>query len=72
TDIPYGTEGAHCLTIWTAIGAALLLASENVIIKTDKVFEVMLATDRSHYTKCYAYMDSAQSIGFQELISLKS
>lgn len=37
--------------------------SENGIIKTDKVFEVMLATDRSHYAKCNPYMDSPQSIG---------
>lgn len=37
--------------------------SENGIIKTDKVFEVMLATDRSHYAKSNPYMDSPQSIG---------
>nr|XP_008514884.1 PREDICTED: protein-L-isoaspartate(D-aspartate) O-methyltransferase isoform X2 [Equus przewalskii] len=42
---------------------------ENGIIKTDKVFEVMLATDRSHYAKCNPYMDSPQSIGFQATIS---
>ncbi|XP_073893327.1 protein-L-isoaspartate(D-aspartate) O-methyltransferase isoform X9 [Macaca fascicularis] len=35
---------------------------KNGIIKTDKVFEVMLATDRSHYAKCNPYMDSPQSI----------
>ncbi|VCX10647.1 unnamed protein product, partial [Gulo gulo] len=42
---------------------------KNGIIKTDKVFEVMLATDRSHYAKCNPYMDSPQSIGFQATIS---
>lgn len=36
---------------------------KNGIIKTDKVFEVMLATDRAHYAKCNPYMDSPQSIG---------
>lgn len=36
---------------------------ENGIIKTDKVFEVMLATDRCHYAKYNPYMDSPQSIG---------
>ncbi|XP_023565919.1 protein-L-isoaspartate(D-aspartate) O-methyltransferase-like [Octodon degus] len=41
---------------------------KNGIIKTDKVFEVMLATDRSHYAKCNPYMDSPQSIGFQATI----
>nr|XP_038957960.1 protein-L-isoaspartate(D-aspartate) O-methyltransferase isoform X2 [Rattus norvegicus] len=42
---------------------------QNGIIKTDKVFEVMLATDRSHYAKSNPYMDSPQSIGFQATIS---
>ncbi|GAB5571976.1 protein-L-isoaspartate(D-aspartate) O-methyltransferase isoform X2 [Prionailurus iriomotensis] len=39
---------------------------KNGIIKTDKVFEVMLATDRSHYAKCNPYMDSPQSIVSRE------
>uniref|UniRef100_A0A8C3UX21 Protein-L-isoaspartate(D-aspartate) O-methyltransferase n=1 Tax=Catharus ustulatus TaxID=91951 RepID=A0A8C3UX21_CATUS len=42
---------------------------KNGIIKTDKVFEVMLATDRCHYAKYNPYMDSPQSIGFQATIS---
>uniref|UniRef100_A0A5F7ZLW7 Protein-L-isoaspartate(D-aspartate) O-methyltransferase n=1 Tax=Macaca mulatta TaxID=9544 RepID=A0A5F7ZLW7_MACMU len=41
---------------------------KNGIIKTDKVFEVMLATDRSHYAKCNPYMDSPQSIGGSDFI----
>uniref|UniRef100_A0A493TUU2 Protein-L-isoaspartate(D-aspartate) O-methyltransferase n=1 Tax=Anas platyrhynchos platyrhynchos TaxID=8840 RepID=A0A493TUU2_ANAPP len=36
---------------------------KNGIIKSDKVFEVMLATDRCHYAKYNPYMDSPQSIG---------
>uniref|UniRef100_A0A673CN63 Protein-L-isoaspartate O-methyltransferase n=1 Tax=Sphaeramia orbicularis TaxID=375764 RepID=A0A673CN63_9TELE len=36
---------------------------ENGIIKNDKVYEVMLATDRSHFSRCNPYMDSPQSIG---------
>ncbi|KAH0622378.1 hypothetical protein JD844_024636 [Phrynosoma platyrhinos] len=43
--------------------------TENGIIKSDRVFEVMLATDRCHYAKCNPYMDSPQSIGFQATIS---
>nr|XP_025036414.1 protein-L-isoaspartate(D-aspartate) O-methyltransferase [Pelodiscus sinensis] len=43
--------------------------NENGIIKSDKVFEVMLATDRCHYAKCNPYMDSPQAIGFQATIS---
>ncbi|XP_042307494.1 protein-L-isoaspartate(D-aspartate) O-methyltransferase [Sceloporus undulatus] len=42
---------------------------KNGIIKSDRVFEVMLATDRCHYAKCNPYMDSPQSIGFQATIS---
>ncbi|XP_072499787.1 protein-L-isoaspartate(D-aspartate) O-methyltransferase isoform X2 [Notamacropus eugenii] len=42
---------------------------KNGIIKSEKVFEVMLATDRAHYAKCNPYMDSPQSIGFQATIS---
>lgn len=34
-----------------------------------KVFEVMLASDCSHYAKCNLYMDSSQSMGFQATIS---
>lgn len=39
------------------------LSLENGIIKSDKVYEVMLATDRAHYSRCNPYMDSPQSIG---------
>ncbi|CAJ0938610.1 unnamed protein product [Ranitomeya imitator] len=42
---------------------------KNAIIKSDKVYEVMLATDRKHYAKCNPYMDSPQSIGYQATIS---
>ena len=41
----------------------LVSSSENGIIKSDKVYEVMLATDRGHFSKCNPYMDSPQSIG---------
>lgn len=37
--------------------------TENGIIKSEKVYEVMLATDRSHFSRCNPYMDSPQSIG---------
>uniref|UniRef100_A0A3B4AI87 Protein-L-isoaspartate(D-aspartate) O-methyltransferase n=1 Tax=Periophthalmus magnuspinnatus TaxID=409849 RepID=A0A3B4AI87_9GOBI len=36
---------------------------KNGIIKSDKVYEVMLATDRAHFSRCNPYMDSPQSIG---------
>uniref|UniRef100_A0A671SXY7 Protein-L-isoaspartate O-methyltransferase n=1 Tax=Sinocyclocheilus anshuiensis TaxID=1608454 RepID=A0A671SXY7_9TELE len=36
---------------------------KNGIIKSDRVYEVMLATDRAHFSKCNPYMDSPQSIG---------
>lgn len=40
-----------------------LHSAENGIIKSEKVYEVMLATDRSHFSRCNPYMDSPQSIG---------
>uniref|UniRef100_A0A8C2DMV4 Protein-L-isoaspartate O-methyltransferase n=1 Tax=Cyprinus carpio TaxID=7962 RepID=A0A8C2DMV4_CYPCA len=42
---------------------------ENGILKSDRVYEVMLATDRAHFSKCNPYMDSPQSIGYQATIS---
>ncbi|XP_007892615.1 protein-L-isoaspartate(D-aspartate) O-methyltransferase isoform X2 [Callorhinchus milii] len=42
---------------------------KNGIIKKEKVFQVMMATDRGHYAKSNPYMDSPQSIGFQATIS---
>ncbi|NWX48942.1 PIMT methyltransferase, partial [Steatornis caripensis] len=33
------------------------------IIKSQRVFDVLLATDRGHYIKYFPYMDSPQSIG---------
>nr|XP_013800829.1 PREDICTED: protein-L-isoaspartate(D-aspartate) O-methyltransferase-like [Apteryx mantelli mantelli] len=32
------------------------------IIKSQRVFDVLLATDRGHYIKYFPYMDSPQSI----------
>ncbi|XP_026050766.1 protein-L-isoaspartate(D-aspartate) O-methyltransferase-like isoform X2 [Carassius auratus] len=42
---------------------------KNGIIKSDRVYEVMLATDRVHFSRCNPYMDSPQSIGYQATIS---
>ncbi|XP_072360198.1 protein-L-isoaspartate(D-aspartate) O-methyltransferase-like [Scyliorhinus torazame] len=42
---------------------------KNGIVKTEKVYHVMLATDRCHYVKSNPYTDSPQSIGFQATIS---
>uniref|UniRef100_A0A8C7GQQ9 Protein-L-isoaspartate(D-aspartate) O-methyltransferase n=1 Tax=Oncorhynchus kisutch TaxID=8019 RepID=A0A8C7GQQ9_ONCKI len=42
---------------------------KNGIIKSDKVYEVMLATDRGHFSRCNPYMDSPQAIGYQATIS---
>lgn len=43
--------------------------SENGIIKSAKVEEVMLKVDRGHYSKHNPYMDSPQSIGYSVTIS---
>ncbi|NWS06109.1 PIMT methyltransferase, partial [Motacilla alba] len=42
---------------------------EKGIIKSQRVFDVLLATDRGHYIKYFPYMDSPQSIGYKATIS---
>lgn len=37
--------------------------TEHGVIRSDRVFEAMLATDRGIYSKDYPYEDSPQSIG---------
>uniref|UniRef100_A0A671SWF8 Protein-L-isoaspartate O-methyltransferase n=1 Tax=Sinocyclocheilus anshuiensis TaxID=1608454 RepID=A0A671SWF8_9TELE len=63
-----------CLTMaWKSGGASHAELVNNLrkngIIKSDRVYEVMLATDRAHFSKCNPYMDSPQSIGYQATIS---
>ncbi|XP_048831133.1 l-isoaspartyl protein carboxyl methyltransferase, like isoform X1 [Brienomyrus brachyistius] len=42
---------------------------DNGVIKSDRVFEAMLATDRGFYATEHSYEDSPQSIGYQATIS---
>ncbi|KAL0969634.1 hypothetical protein UPYG_G00230100 [Umbra pygmaea] len=42
---------------------------EHGVIRSDRVFDAMLATDRGIYTRDYPYADSPQSIGFRATIS---
>nr|XP_033807171.1 protein-L-isoaspartate(D-aspartate) O-methyltransferase-like isoform X2 [Geotrypetes seraphini] len=42
---------------------------KNGVIKSERVFDVMLATDRAHYIKYFSYMDSPQTIGYKATIS---
>ncbi|XP_029452399.1 protein-L-isoaspartate(D-aspartate) O-methyltransferase isoform X2 [Rhinatrema bivittatum] len=63
-----------CLAMaWKSGGASHAELVQNLrkngIIKSEKVFQVMLGTDRCHYAKCNPYMDSPQSIGYQATIS---
>lgn len=42
------------------------------VIKSDRVFDAMLATDRGMYSKDYPYVDSPQSIGkYEEALLLR-
>lgn len=43
--------------------------SDHKVIRTDRVFNAMLATDRGIYCRDYPYTDSPQSIGFRATIS---
>ncbi|XP_048340298.1 protein-L-isoaspartate(D-aspartate) O-methyltransferase-like isoform X3 [Sphaerodactylus townsendi] len=58
---------------WTSTGKthAELINNlyKNGVIKSQRVYDVLLATDRAHYTKYFPYMDSPQSIGYQATIS---
>ncbi|XP_030070858.1 protein-L-isoaspartate(D-aspartate) O-methyltransferase isoform X1 [Microcaecilia unicolor] len=42
---------------------------KNEVIKSERVFDVMLSTDRAHYIKYFPYMDSPQTIGYKATIS---
>ncbi|XP_041131836.1 l-isoaspartyl protein carboxyl methyltransferase, like isoform X2 [Polyodon spathula] len=42
---------------------------EHGVIRSQRVYEVMLATDRGHYVSDLPYMDSPQPIGFKATIS---
>uniref|UniRef100_A0A8D0GVS2 Protein-L-isoaspartate O-methyltransferase n=1 Tax=Sphenodon punctatus TaxID=8508 RepID=A0A8D0GVS2_SPHPU len=58
---------------WTSSGKthAKLIKNlyKNGVIKSQRVFDVLLATDRAHYIKYFPYMDSPQSIGYKATIS---
>uniref|UniRef100_S4R827 Protein-L-isoaspartate(D-aspartate) O-methyltransferase n=1 Tax=Petromyzon marinus TaxID=7757 RepID=S4R827_PETMA len=61
--------------VWgTTIGPRTLIEwviclAGNGIVKSDRVYQAMIATDRGKYAKHNAYMDSPQSIGYQATIS---
>ncbi|KAK0153049.1 Protein-L-isoaspartate(D-aspartate) O-methyltransferase [Merluccius polli] len=42
---------------------------EHGVVRSDRVFDAMLATDRGLYSRNYAYADSPQSIGYSATIS---
>ncbi|XP_050192396.1 protein-L-isoaspartate(D-aspartate) O-methyltransferase-like isoform X1 [Myiozetetes cayanensis] len=58
---------------WTSSGKTHAELVNNLykkgIVKSQRVFDVLLATDRGHYIKYYPYMDSPQSIGYKATIS---
>lgn len=62
TVSPWYVFALVCVSI-THSDTVSFASAENGIIKSDKVYEVMLATDRAHFSRCNPYMDSPQSIG---------
>ncbi|XP_071284158.1 protein-L-isoaspartate(D-aspartate) O-methyltransferase-like isoform X2 [Agelaius tricolor] len=58
---------------WTSSGKTHAELVNNLykkgIVKSQRVFDVLLATDRGHYIKYFPYMDSPQSIGYKATIS---
>ena len=53
-------NGISCSVLSVSV---LLPLPEKGIIKSQRVYDVLLATDRGHYIKYFPYMDSPQSIG---------
>ncbi|KAM4662726.1 protein-L-isoaspartate(D-aspartate) O-methyltransferase-like [Discoglossus pictus] len=42
---------------------------KNGVVRSQRVYDVLLATDRAHYIQHFPYMDSPQSIGYKATIS---
>lgn len=61
-SVKWEEKGVCALIAQTEL-IGVCLSAENGIIKSDRVYEVMLTTDRAHYSRCNPYMDSPQSIG---------
>lgn len=53
-DIPHFPVQCHCL---------IVSPPDHGVIRSDRVFDAMLATDRGLYSTDYPYADSPQSIG---------
>ncbi|XP_064421134.1 l-isoaspartyl protein carboxyl methyltransferase, like isoform X1 [Latimeria chalumnae] len=70
--LPMGLLIARTMA-WTSSGKTHAELINNLrkhgVIKSQEVYDVMLATNRGHYVKYYPYMDSPQSLGYQATIS---
>ncbi|XP_053331109.1 protein-L-isoaspartate(D-aspartate) O-methyltransferase-like isoform X2 [Spea bombifrons] len=42
---------------------------KNGVIRSQRVYDILMATDRGHYIQNFPYMDSPQSIGYKATIS---
>uniref|UniRef100_A0A8C5MQA8 Protein-L-isoaspartate O-methyltransferase n=1 Tax=Leptobrachium leishanense TaxID=445787 RepID=A0A8C5MQA8_9ANUR len=71
-SLPFGFFLSRAMA-WTSSGKthADLIGNlrKNSVIKSQHVYDVLLATDRAHYIQHFPYMDSPQSIGYKATIS---
>uniref|UniRef100_A0A4W5RL39 L-isoaspartyl protein carboxyl methyltransferase, like n=1 Tax=Hucho hucho TaxID=62062 RepID=A0A4W5RL39_9TELE len=49
--------------IWKSFATYISVTCKHGVIRSDRVFDAMLATDRGIYSRDYPYADSPQSIG---------
>lgn len=70
--LPFGLLFTRVMA-WTSSGKThtdlINNLRKNGVIRSQRVFDVLIATDRAHYIRNFPYMDSPQSIGYKATIS---
>ncbi|XP_063803869.1 protein-L-isoaspartate(D-aspartate) O-methyltransferase-like isoform X1 [Pseudophryne corroboree] len=70
--LPFGLLFTRAMA-WTSSGKTHIDLINNLkkngVIQSQRVYDVLMATDRAHYIQNFPYMDSPQSIGYKATIS---
>ncbi|XP_072284341.1 protein-L-isoaspartate(D-aspartate) O-methyltransferase isoform X2 [Pyxicephalus adspersus] len=70
--LPFGLLFARAMA-WTSSGKThsdlINNLRKNGVIRSQRVFDALMETDRAHYIQNFPYMDSPQSIGYRATIS---
>ncbi|XP_073465938.1 protein-L-isoaspartate(D-aspartate) O-methyltransferase-like isoform X3 [Aquarana catesbeiana] len=71
-SLPFGLLFSRAMA-WTSSGKThsdlVNNLRKNGVIRTQRVFDALMETDRAHYIQNFPYMDSPQSIGYRATIS---